>query len=204
MIVQHFYQNIEGWSEGIDRVYASMVARAPSAIITVKHGVTVVNKPQQQHFVEVGTWLGKSAVFMAVEIINSGKNIRFDCVDTWQGSDEHQQDHRVQNDTLYREFLKNIEPVRQWIRPVRASSVEAAAQYPDESLDFVFLDADHSYEAVKADIAAWWPKVKKGGIMGGHDYNTRGDHSVGKAVRERWPEMADPGTDEVGIWYIGK
>jgi hypothetical protein len=40
----------------------------------------------------------------------------------------------------------------------------------DGELDFVYLDADHTYEAVKADIAAWWPKVRVGGTLGGHDY----------------------------------
>ena len=40
--------------------------------------------PTNSHFVEVGVWKGRSAAFMAVEINNSGKNIRFDCVDTWK------------------------------------------------------------------------------------------------------------------------
>jgi predicted O-methyltransferase YrrM len=48
---------------------------------------------------------------------------------------------------------------------------EAAASVPDQSLDFVFIDADHSHEAVTEDIAHWTPKVKRGGWVGGHDYN---------------------------------
>jgi predicted O-methyltransferase YrrM len=48
---------------------------------------------------------------------------------------------------------------------------EAAQLVDDASLDFVFIDADHSYESVKEDIAHWAPKVRKGGWIGGHDYN---------------------------------
>lgn len=50
------------------------------------------------------------------------------------------------------------------------SSAAAAAQVADEGYDFVFLDADHSYEGVRADLAAWWPKIRAGGWLCGHDY----------------------------------
>lgn len=49
-------------------------------------------------------------------------------------------------------------------------SAVAAAEFADESLDWVYVDADHRYEAVKADVAAWWPKVRPGGLLGGHCY----------------------------------
>jgi hypothetical protein len=50
------------------------------------------------------------------------------------------------------------------------SSIEAAETYLDNSLDFVFIDAAHDYDSVKQDIISWLPKVKKGGIISGHDY----------------------------------
>lgn len=50
-------------------------------------------------------------------------------------------------------------------------SVPAAELIPDKALDFCFIDADHTYDAVKADLAAWYPKVKEGGLISGHDYN---------------------------------
>jgi len=53
---------------------------------------------------------------------------------------------------------------------VRKLSTDAAMDFGDESLDFVYIDADHSYNAVKEDIAAWAPKVRRGGIVAGHDY----------------------------------
>lgn len=53
---------------------------------------------------------------------------------------------------------------------IRKYSVEAAQDFADESLDFVYIDANHSEPYVTQDIEAWAPKVKKGGIVAGHDY----------------------------------
>lgn len=52
----------------------------------------------------------------------------------------------------------------------RAPSVEAAAAFPDHHFDWIYLDADHSYEGVRADLEAWAPKLKPDGILWGHDY----------------------------------
>jgi hypothetical protein len=54
---------------------------------------------------------------------------------------------------------------------IRKKSAEAAAEIEDASLDLVYIDAEHTYEAVKEDIASWLPKVKAGGWIGGHDYD---------------------------------
>jgi len=61
-----------------------------------------------------------------------------------------------------------------------------AAEHTDHEYDFVFLDADHSYEGCKADIEAWSPKVKPGGWLGGHDYQNPNFPKFGvtKAVDE--------------------
>jgi hypothetical protein len=120
------------------------------------------------HFVEVGVWKGRSAAFLAVEIINSGKTITLDLVDTWEGSEEHLP---LQYD-LFEVFKKNIEPVAPYVNIKRTDSLSAAASYEDGSLDFVFIDAAHDYENVKADILSWLPKIKSGGYLAGHDYPT--------------------------------
>lgn len=151
---QHIYQNIQGWFN-FPELYQNIVSTFND----------------NSHFVEIGTWLGQSASFMAAEIINSGKKIKFDCIDTWQGSAEHQGNNEIQNNTLFESFLKNINPVKHIINPIRASSLEAVKTYKDLSLDFVFIDAAHDYENVIQDIRAWYPKVKKGGILAGHDYH---------------------------------
>jgi len=56
---------------------------------------------------------------------------------------------------------------------IRKTSVEAAKEVEDGSLDFVYIDADHTLEAVLRDIEAWHPKLKPDGILAGHDFSTR-------------------------------
>jgi predicted O-methyltransferase YrrM len=153
-------------------------------------------------FVEVGSWKGRSAAFMGVEIHNSGKTIGFDCVDTWKGSETeeaHQNDQYVKTDTLYDKFVQNTERVQHIVKPVVGLSVEVAKQYTHDSLDFVFIDGDHRYECVLADIQAWLPKVKAGGIIAGHDYGWCSD--VRRAVHEVFGEADGKYEDTYGIGY---
>jgi|APGre2960657404_1045060.scaffolds.fasta_scaffold01555_8 predicted O-methyltransferase YrrM len=166
--MEHFYHNIgEDWFT-YPIFYSSMVNEAIDGA----------------HFVEVGSWKGRSAAYMAVEIHNSNKKIKFDCIDTWKGSVEHINDIFVKEDTLYSEFLKNIEPVKHIINPIRMLSLDACNLYADNSLDFVYIDASHEYEDIKNDILNWLPKVKNNGILAGHDFSW---DDVSKAVKEVLP-----------------
>jgi cephalosporin hydroxylase len=170
--VNHFYVDIgEDWFS-YPNLYSEMVSRVDSGV-----------------FVEVGSWKGRSASFMGVEIINSKKAISLFCVDTWLGSSEHQNMDCVRNNTLYEEFLSNISPINDVITPLRMPSLEASRLFDDESIEFIFLDASHDYDDVLADIKAWYPKVKSGGVIAGHDYYPNGEHWQGvmKAVKE-WSE----------------
>jgi predicted O-methyltransferase YrrM len=136
---------------------------------------------------------------MAVEIHNSGKTIRFDCIDTWKGSlneDPHQNDQYVKNGLLYEKFMSNVDRVKHIITPRIGDSIELSKTYEDDSLDFVFIDGDHSYEAVKADIQAWLPKVKSNGLLAGHDYGWC--ESVRKAVHEVLGNGDEEYTDSYG------
>ena len=65
-------------------------------------------------------------------------------------------------------------------------SVDVAETVRDESLDFAYIDALHDYAHVVEDIAAWWPKVRREGFIGGHDYqsNPASDFEVYRAVNE--------------------
>jgi len=71
---------------------------------------------------------------------------------------------------------------------LHAPSVEAAVRIADRSLDFVFIDAEHTYESVRLDLAAWLNKIAPGGILSGHDYDApqekRGLWGVRQAVDE--------------------
>ena len=163
--MDHFYEDIYGFSQGdIFALYKKMVEKFPSG----------------SHFVEVGTFLGKSAVYMAVEIINSGKLIKFDCIDHWLGSEEHKDNDKVDVDNLYEDFLKNIEPVKGIIKPVRVDSISASKLYKPNSLDFIFIDASHDEQSVKADLTFWMPRLKEDGIIAGDDI---GNEGVANAVK---------------------
>ena len=141
----------------------------------------VERMPDGSIFVEVGSWKGKSIACFAVEVINSGKKIETVAVDTWMGDDGC---GKYEDDTLYNIFLENIKPVSHIIQIVRLNSVKAAEEFYDKSIDIVFIDACHEYEYVKADIEAWYPKVKVGGIIAGHDYPAWA--SVVRAVSDRF------------------
>lgn len=130
---------------------------------------TIVKKfPSGSKFVEIGSWKGKSSAFMAVEIANSGKQIDFYCIDTFEGSVEHQNNPELPH--LYDIFKSNMKPVEDYYQDMKMTSMEAVKKFEDESLDFVFIDGSHEYEDIKDDIISWLPKVKRGGILAGHDY----------------------------------
>jgi hypothetical protein len=66
------------------------------------------------------------------------------------------------------------------VKDIKGCTWESASLFEDESVDFVFVDGDHSEEGVSRDIEAWWPKLKKTGIMAGHDYNRESVHAAVK------------------------
>ena len=75
-------------------------------------------------------------------------------------------------------------------------SVEAAELVDDGSLDYAFIDAGHGYKDVRADLEAWTPKIKLGGVLAGHDYSSRFrgvqravDKRFGKIIRQRWGDL---------------
>jgi predicted O-methyltransferase YrrM len=156
--MEHFYKNTEGenWFT-YPGLYSEIVNKFPSG----------------SHFIEVGVWKGRSACYMAVEIINSEKQIKFDCVDTFEWI-EQKDISKEKFSNLYETYLKNIEPVSHIINTVKKLSLEAVHDYADNSIDFIFIDAAHDYKSVKADIDAWLPKIKPGGIIAGHDLHAEG------------------------------
>jgi predicted O-methyltransferase YrrM len=119
--------------------------------------------------VEVGSYAGESA-----RIFSFMTNAIIFCVDPWMGNSmsivEERFDYRTKDD-------KNIVKIKK-------KSSEAHLLFEDESLDFVYIDANHTYESVKEDITLWLPKVKKGCYIGGHDYKQRKYYGVEKAVLE--------------------
>lgn len=147
------------------------------------------------YFVEVGAWKGQTAALMASLIHLSGKQIYFDVIDTWEGSDEqaHEQDEDIQQGTLYESFLKNIEPLSNYIHPVKLDSIQASKNYNDNTIDFIFLDASHKTEDVIEDIECWVPKLKKGGVLIGDDYDWSSvkDAVLNSSIKESFIEKTN-------------
>lgn len=133
-------------------------------------------QPDGCRFVEVGSWLGASICYLATEFKHRNKRAEIYAVDTWKGSNEEAHTKLLAGmggaEVLYSKFLNHIRQanVADMVKPIRMSSVEASMQFENESLDVVFIDASHEYKDVLDDINHWYPKIKKGGIISGHDY----------------------------------
>lgn len=98
-------------------------------------------------------------------------------IDPWkayQGSGRTQAEQDRQ-DFLYGHTQRTLAPYKN-CTIIRADSVDGAQQFADESLDFVYLDGDHSFAHIAADLVAWTKKVRRGGIVAGHDYFYFGPH----------------------------
>ncbi len=135
----------------------------------------VVHRYNNAKFVEIGSFRGASAVFMGTLILNNNKNIKLYCVDPWEDSEEAKKTQPPRNELIdnigvYNDFLKNIEEVKSCVFPIRKPSTIAVEGFENNDLDFIFIDGDHSYEAVSSDLNIWWPKLKDGGIIAGHDF----------------------------------
>lgn len=148
-------------------------------------------------FVEVGSLWGSSAAWMASFIRESGKNIKFYVVDyfdlrgitdgKWSQEDldyvRYLGNITEDEDVCYESFWNVLSKLglRDYVTPIKMASNKAVNLFADNSIDFLFIDADHSYEGVKRDIQMWIPKVRSGGVIAGHDYDWEG---VKKAVDE--------------------
>lgn len=132
--------------------------------------------PADAVFVEIGAWFGRSTVYLANCIRERAQpGGRLFAVDTWQGSPDipyMQQVVREHGGSIYSQFLQNIKDagVSDIVQPMCMSSAEAAQSFKDESIDFIFIDGCHRYDQVLQDLKVWFPKLKPGGAIAGHDY----------------------------------
>ena len=140
---------------------------------------------QAERIVEVGVFTGRTTGYLARHT-----TAQIWAVDHWRGPAAYPGCDLVVNEKSERRFRRRL---NRWIQGgrvvvVKMESVEAAAfllEAHGPVFDLVFIDASHDYESVKADIEAWRPCVKPGGILCGHDINWPG---VQKAVHEVFPD----------------
>ncbi len=162
--MNHIYQDIPGWFS-FPELYKRMVKKFKSG----------------SRFVEVGVFKGCSFSFLVVEVINSGKKIECIAIDAFPWPD------------LEPAFDMHMKPLEgHFVKMAGGDSFDAAKKFEDESIDFIFIDANHTYEFVSKDIAAFLPKMKKGGVVAGHDYNLS-HPGVMQAVNEAFVEEVERG-----------
>jgi len=164
-----FWSGVQGWFDYAD-VYAEFAGRAADGDV----------------FVEIGCFLGRSACCFGEQIKASGKRLTVLCVDVWPAQYDFR-DGKGGGQLVEAPFETFKANVRQAglstiLVPIHASSVWAAT-FVRDNLAAVFIDGDHEYESCKADIAAWLPKVRGGGILAGHDFSDTFP-GVERAVRE--------------------
>lgn len=145
----------------------------------------------REHGLAVGAEIGVAAGRFSAGLLTACPDLRLWGVDTWDGA------YRTWMGTTWSplEHAKNHAQAQAWeshFRPrltlLRKSSAEAATWLAPASLDFVFIDADHDYEAVTADIAAWRTRLRPGGWITGHDYDHGRFPGVVRAVDEAFPQ----------------
>jgi len=141
---------VQGWMDLCDMIWLFERAK------TIKNG----------RIVEIGCWKGKST-----GAILSGFDISNDifCVDPW--CEEITQDEHYRGSdsafNLFKEHTSRFDIKPNIIRNISSIAVE---EFEDSSLDWVFIDGDHSTSAVLEDLKLWSKKIKRGGILSGHDW----------------------------------
>ncbi|WP_437327112.1 class I SAM-dependent methyltransferase [Sorangium sp. So ce381] len=126
--------------------------------------------------VEVGSWKGLSTAYVGRLAAKNG--VALHCVDTWRGSSDKYADRyraMLAAEDVPGAFRANMAALGIQPNVLRMASTDAAAGFADASLDLVFLDGSHDRAAVLADLEAWWPRLKPGAVLAGHDHNE--DHA---------------------------
>lgn len=180
--MEHNYQNIDGWFN-MENEYLELI----------EQGKVVV---------ELGAWKGKSTSFIVTEIINRGLDTQFYTVDTFKGVTDGSDLNEIKAyeqfnlDAIEAEYERNTAHLKGYYTTIVSMSDVASTLFEDGSVDAIFIDAGHSYESVIKDLRAWYPKMRKGGLMAGHDFfNYEG---VNKAVLEF---LGDVDKVQNGCWF---
>ena len=113
-------------------------------------------------YVEIGSYLGASSCIIAAGLKKKDEAQLF-CIDTWQN--DAMSEGTIDTFNL---FKSNIEKYRDILTPLRGKSAEVAKTFGD-TIDFLFIDGDHSYEGVRVDVATWFPKLNSGALVLFHD-----------------------------------
>ncbi len=154
--------DIQGWFD-FQNIYDRMAAEVPD-------GGTII---------ELGVWKGKSLIYLAKAVQKTSKEVLIVGVDNfkhadWDGYSTIQRIDREKGEarSVLQQCRDNLSAfgVADCVRIIESDSIKAANYFPDETVDFLFVDDTHTHEHIKREIAAWLPKMKKPTWMAGHDY----------------------------------
>jgi len=136
------------------------------------------------HFgLKVGAEIGVADGRYSEKLCQIIPNVKLYCIDPWRtysgnhrGGDEDQQGSNYE---IAKKRLSSFDATL-----IRKTSMEAIHKFKDASLDFVFIDGNHDYDYVMEDLIGWSRKVRKGGIVAGHDYYPFKNSGVIEAVND--------------------
>lgn len=118
---------------------------------------------------KIGAEIGVERGVFSKAICSRIPGLKLYCIDPWlytKGYKEHVPQERL--DGFYDLAKFRLEPFDATL--IKSTSMNAVKDIPDESLDFVYIDGNHEFNYVMEDLISWSRKVKKGGIVAGHDY----------------------------------
>lgn len=140
--------------------------------------------PQGFTIVEIGSYLGASTAFMAFAALHRSGLVH--AVDPWTND---AMGNEAARDT-WGDFRRNTEPFAHYIVPHRGFSAEVRAREPDLVCDMLFVDGDHSFDAVVTDLQAWLPALRRGGVLAMHDMDAPGPKQAFESLVA--PRLTEP------------
>jgi hypothetical protein len=130
----------------------------------------------------VGAEIGVAEGCFSEMLLKGVPNLRLFEIDAWKEYEGYEDYHEKR---LLQEYVNARERLAPYnAHFVRDFSMNAVKRFKDESLDFVYIDAAHDYNHAWEDVREWSKKVKRGGIVFGHDYDIRKKYGVLEAVNE--------------------
>lgn len=194
------YENQE-LVENADKLAQEILTSKKHMYIREKFFGAMIDKMGYKKGVEVGVDVGE----FSVKLLSLCSLEKLYGVDFWPdsfGSDYRPEFFDKQGDNRYEQCQKALEPFIKEKRCelIKAKSVEAAQIFEDNSLDFVYIDGDHSLEML-FDLYAFMPKIKIGGMISGHDFKGIGNDSKNSGIRDYWGDQLPYAVQQCAEYY---
>lgn len=174
--------------------------------------INLVSAPGLLKYVEelgtnlVGCELGVSQAFTLRYFLDSTKNIKkIYAVDAWKAyMDWHVFHPQEEVDGWKRDAFSLMADHMDRIQILEMDTAQASKMIPDNSLDYIFIDGDHSFAAASRDMRNYWRKVKSGGIFAGHDWQLPAVSSAVKLFRKEYKITTEIQFTESNVWFWRK